>query len=72
MKTRFSFAGLIVAAFAGGDIGPWTYSKKDTLVLYTNGGTTNPNLTPVDPTITWTLTTYSAFDEDAGIEYFRL
>lgn len=72
MKTRFSFAGLIAAAFAGEDIGPWTYSKKAKLVLYENGGTTGTTPTSVPSTITWTLYTYSAFDEDAGIEYFRL
>ena len=70
MKSSISFAGLIAAALAGKDIGPWTYSPEKTKIeLYNNKGNGTPE---VSPTIIWTLTTESAFDEDAGKEYFRL
>ena len=69
MKSSISFAGIIAAALAGKDIGPWTYSTEKEIVLYNNEGVGTPK---VDPTIIWTLNTYSAFDEDAGKEYFRL
>ena len=54
MKSSISFAGLIAAALASGDIGPWTYSKQEEIELYNNKG---DGSTTVDPIIKWTLCT---------------
>jgi len=41
-------------------VGPWSFSTTDSLTLYDKSD------------IKWVLKTYSAYDEDAGIEYFRM
>ena len=62
MKAFASFASLATMAAAATDVGPWTYSQADTTTIFT---------APLGDVI-WKLTTYSAYDEDNGYEYFRM
>jgi len=61
MKTSFSFVALLAgAANAAVDVGPWSYSRTDTTTLLNADG------------VKWQIKTKTAYDEDAGIEYFRI
>lgn len=51
---------MIVGALAAIDQGPYSYSAKTDTTLYDFGG------------IKWVVTSYTAFNEDTGLEYFRL
>lgn len=61
MKGSFGFASLLVTFIkASVDVGPWSYSQADETELFNANG------------IVWKITTKTAYDEDAGIEYFRI
>ena len=62
MKASISFASLLAAqALASRDIGPWKYSTGDLEVtIFDKGG------------MSWKIKPTSAYDLDAGVEYFRL
>jgi len=64
MKTSLSSAALAGLAYAGGDVGPWSYSTKTKLNMSSITGVTNPSFS-------WSMTVWTAYDEDYGDEYLR-
>jgi hypothetical protein len=60
MKGVAGLASLIVGALASKDLGPYSYSALTTTKLIDN---TN---------VKWSVISYTAYNQDTGIEYFRL
>ena len=60
MRSTLSVSTLIALVQASEDIGPHSYSKTTTTNLFNQNGTK------------WDLTTQSVYDENKGIEYFRM
>lgn len=66
MKNFYSFATLAVAAVASEDLGPWRWSETAFVTLIDISNTAG------DFKFKWTMSYKTGYEEDSGLEYFRI